>query len=134
MEPPAPARFSTTSGWPSWLAMRSNTMRGITSVALPAPNGITARIGRSGHASARALGAQALDDAASKPSKATKEGGFMRFLRNSRRNRSKNRAKPARAGLFRRHDLRTLGVRMVRHLLELRLEAALQHTVDAVEI
>ena len=35
-------------GWPSCGESCSNTMRGTTSVALPAPNGMTARIVRDG--------------------------------------------------------------------------------------
>src|SRR5437868_14847647 len=54
MVPPAPTRFSITIGCPSSIARRSNTRRGNTSAALPAPNGITALIGRDGQLSARA--------------------------------------------------------------------------------
>jgi hypothetical protein len=52
--PPAPARFSTTIGWPSWLESWSKTSRGTTSTALPAPNGTIALIGLVGQACARA--------------------------------------------------------------------------------
>src|SRR5262249_25102126 len=54
MVPPAPARFSTTIGWPSWLESWSKTSRGTTSTALPAPNGTIALIGLVGQACARA--------------------------------------------------------------------------------
>ena len=50
--PPAPARFSITMGWPSSAARRSNTSRGTTSAALPAPNGIVALIRCAGQSSA----------------------------------------------------------------------------------
>src|ERR1700712_566800 len=46
--PPAPARFSITIGWPSSTARRSNSNRGTTSAALPAPNGMVALIIRAG--------------------------------------------------------------------------------------
>src|SRR3954465_2870745 len=54
MVPPAPTRFSITIGCPNSIARRSNTRRGNTSAALPAPNGITALIRRDGQVSARA--------------------------------------------------------------------------------
>src|SRR5271169_5985204 len=41
--------------WPSCTASRSNTTRGTTSVALPAPNGIVALISRDGQVSALAV-------------------------------------------------------------------------------
>src|SRR5580704_15558097 len=50
--PPAPGRFSTTMAWPSLAASRSNTTRGTTSAALPAPNGIVALIRCEGQLSA----------------------------------------------------------------------------------
>src|SRR5262245_60319909 len=53
--PPAPARFSTTMGWPSCLESWSKTSRGITSTALPAPNGTIALIGLVGQACASAI-------------------------------------------------------------------------------
>ena len=56
--PPAPGRFSTTMDWPSSAARRSNTSRGTTSVALPAPNGIVALIRRDGQFSACAAAAK----------------------------------------------------------------------------
>src|SRR5437868_4678729 len=37
--PPAPARFSTTNGWPSCSDRRCVTVRAMMSVALPAVNG-----------------------------------------------------------------------------------------------
>src|SRR6185436_1958164 len=50
--PPPPARFSITIDWPSSAARRSNTSRGTTSAALPAPNGMVALISRDGQVSA----------------------------------------------------------------------------------
>src|SRR5829696_2171082 len=50
--PPPPARFSITIDWPSSAARRSNTSRGTTSAALPAPNGMVALISRDGQPSA----------------------------------------------------------------------------------
>src|SRR5215207_525740 len=52
--PPAPPRFSTTTGWPSWLDSGSSTSRPTISSELPAANGIIARIGRAGQAWAKA--------------------------------------------------------------------------------
>src|SRR5215207_1976804 len=52
--PPAPPRFSTTTGWPSWLDSGSSTSRPTISSELPAANGIIARIGRAGQACAKA--------------------------------------------------------------------------------
>ncbi|MFC7555966.1 hypothetical protein ACFQU7_32660 [Pseudoroseomonas wenyumeiae] len=46
--PPAPARFSITSGWPSSCDMRGVTRRVMISVLVPAPKGTITRIGRSG--------------------------------------------------------------------------------------
>src|SRR5262245_50129838 len=54
MVPPAPPRFSTTIGWPSSTASGSNTVRGMTSVALPALNGMKALIGFAGQVCATA--------------------------------------------------------------------------------
>src|ERR1700710_2094408 len=56
--PPAPGRFSTTMDWPSSAESRSNTSRGTTSVALPAPNGIVALITCDGHSCACAANAK----------------------------------------------------------------------------
>jgi hypothetical protein len=41
MAPPAPGRFSTMMGWPTFAATCSNTVRGKRSVALPGANGTT---------------------------------------------------------------------------------------------
>jgi hypothetical protein len=46
--PPAPATFSTMTGWPSVLDMFSPTMRAITSVGPPAANGTIMVMGRVG--------------------------------------------------------------------------------------
>src|SRR6185369_2373765 len=54
MVPPAPPRFSTTIGWPSWLDTGSRTMRPTMSSELPAENGIIARMGLAGQLCARA--------------------------------------------------------------------------------
>jgi predicted carbohydrate-binding protein with CBM5 and CBM33 domain len=48
MVPPAPARFSTTTGWPSEADSFSATRRATTSVEPPAGNGTTIRTGRDG--------------------------------------------------------------------------------------
>ena len=50
MELPAPGRFSITIGWPTCFDTSSNTMRAITSVALPAVSGTTTLIGLVGQA------------------------------------------------------------------------------------
>ena len=47
--PLAPERLSTTTGWPSCGVRLVSMMRTMTSVALPAGNGMTRRIERSGH-------------------------------------------------------------------------------------
>ena len=47
IELPAPGRFSITIGWPTCCDTWSNTMRAITSLALPAVSGTTTdRLGR----------------------------------------------------------------------------------------
>src|SRR4029077_675595 len=56
-EPPAPGRFSTTMAWPSSAERRSNTTRGTTAAALPAPNEMVALISRDGQFSAQAAAA-----------------------------------------------------------------------------
>jgi hypothetical protein len=61
--PPAPPRFSTMIAWPSRADSSSNTMRGITSVALPAPNGMIARMGFVGHVCAFPFGTAAMSTA-----------------------------------------------------------------------
>ena len=48
MRPPAPVRFSTTTGWPSVSPMRSARMRAATSVEPPGAKGTIRRIGRFG--------------------------------------------------------------------------------------
>jgi hypothetical protein len=45
IELPAPGRFSMTIGWPTCRDTSSNTMRAITSVALPGASGTTTLIG-----------------------------------------------------------------------------------------
>src|SRR5665213_298607 len=60
--PPAPPLFSTVIGWPSSLESASNTVRGMTSVALPAPNGMKARMGCEGQVWAQLLPDNAVDD------------------------------------------------------------------------
>ena len=91
--PPAPPRFSTTIDWPSWLCNCSNTIRGITSVAEPAPNGTTALIGRLGQES---CAAEAVAIVSSKQPESTK--GRMESLR-FRSNSSKNCAAHPISGL-----------------------------------
>src|SRR5262245_8882804 len=56
---PAPARFSTTIGWPSCGDRCSNTTRGTMSVVLPAPNGTITRRGFDGQLCAAAGSARA---------------------------------------------------------------------------
>ena len=46
--PPAPATFSTITGWPSDVFMRSLTSRATMSVMPPAANGTIMVIGRDG--------------------------------------------------------------------------------------
>src|SRR5215510_9567208 len=46
--PPAPPRFSTMIDWPSSTPRGSKSARGTISVALPAANGMNARIGLDG--------------------------------------------------------------------------------------
>ena len=50
MELPAPGRFSMTMVWPTCFDTSSNTIRAITSVALPAVSGTTTLIGLVGQA------------------------------------------------------------------------------------
>src|SRR5689334_16643292 len=51
MLPPAPARFSITTGWPSELERRSPTRRAKMSVEPPGANGTTMRTGLDGYRS-----------------------------------------------------------------------------------
>ena len=46
--PPAPVRFSTVTGWPSFSCIRSASTRATTSVAPPGGKGTTMRSGRVG--------------------------------------------------------------------------------------
>src|SRR5262245_56710412 len=67
MVAPPPGRFATIIDWPSCAETDSNTMRGMTSVALPAVNGTITRIGLVGQDCARdcaRLGATAASTAA----------------------------------------------------------------------
>ena len=50
--PPAPARFSTTTGWPRSSDIFGATRRVMMSVEVPAPKGTTTRTGRFGKAAA----------------------------------------------------------------------------------
>src|SRR4051812_47139515 len=54
MLPPAPARFSTTTCWPSVRLILSATVRAIASLPPPAAYGTTSVIGRDGKSSAAA--------------------------------------------------------------------------------
>src|SRR5882672_11991422 len=55
--PPAPARFSTSTGWPQAALSFSPISRAAMSVALPAANGTTMRIGLTGKLAAACAGA-----------------------------------------------------------------------------
>jgi hypothetical protein len=57
--PPAPARLSTTTGWPSSGARRSASSRAVRSVAPPPWKGTTSRTGRDGAQGACARAARA---------------------------------------------------------------------------
>ena len=48
IEPPAPGRFSTTTGWPQRLARRSLTTRAMTSVTPPGEKATMTRTGLEG--------------------------------------------------------------------------------------
>ncbi len=50
MLPPAPAWFSTTTGWPSGARIASATTRAMTSVEPPGANGTIKVTGRAGYA------------------------------------------------------------------------------------
>ena len=54
MLPPAPDRFSTTTGCPSDLPRPSATTREMMSVVVPGPNGTTSFTGREGKSWAEA--------------------------------------------------------------------------------
>ncbi|WZB71938.1 hypothetical protein WJ968_09575 [Achromobacter xylosoxidans] len=54
MEPPAPPRFSTTTGWPSSRVSPSANTRAVVSVTPPAPKGTISRTGCVGYACAHA--------------------------------------------------------------------------------
>src|SRR3954471_20008250 len=58
MVPPAPGRFSTSTGWPSAAASLSLTLRAMMSVALPGVNGTTMRTGFVGKVSAATFSAK----------------------------------------------------------------------------
>src|SRR5262245_12425137 len=58
MFPPAPGRFSTTTGWPSVLASSSPTARARTSTSPPAGNGAIMRMGFVGQVCAAAADAR----------------------------------------------------------------------------
>src|SRR5690242_15984784 len=53
-----PGRLSTTTAWPSCLAMPGATSRATLSVALPAACGTTKRTGRSGYSAAACAAAK----------------------------------------------------------------------------
>src|SRR3954464_10376747 len=55
MVPPAPGRFSTSTGWPSAADNLSLTLRAMMSVALPGVNGTTMRTGFVGKVCAAAF-------------------------------------------------------------------------------
>ncbi len=54
MVPPAPGRFSSTTGWPSCVLSFSETVRAMMSVELPGVKGTTTLIGFAGQACAHA--------------------------------------------------------------------------------
>src|SRR5215469_18113899 len=55
MVPPAPVTFSTMTGWPSELFIRSANTRPIVSVTPPTANGTTIMMGRDGYVCALAM-------------------------------------------------------------------------------
>src|SRR2546430_4618432 len=65
MVPPAPPRFSTSTGWPIVSCMRAPTKRAMMSVVAPAGNGTMMRIGFDGKGSATAALAQSAKQSAS---------------------------------------------------------------------
>src|SRR5262249_35552783 len=108
-------------------------MRGTISVALPAPNGMTARIGLCGQFGVTVCAVAPVHQAASTADITNKQRCML--APSARIYGGREASAMPTSGLLRRHGRRAPGMlRRLGGLAQLRLEPVLEHAVDAVEI